>query len=243
MAGHWSVAWEAGEKPARTRHCDRGSPPHARKRRPLARHSEPGRRGGIGPEARRPAPTASPHRPSWKGVGHHATHPFPAARSRARARACARRHSAAHSRSSRGTKPGKRRPKGPTPNITVRVEGLTKTLLAADRRHALRASVTKNGKAPTAAAAAARRRAPGRHERRAWRGTWSRPTASTSSPRSRASGLPEQRRQEYWAFWVNDAPAQPRASARYDPKPGDEPPVLPRLLRQELCPRTPACSA
>ena len=41
---------------------------------------EPGRRGGIGPEARRPAPTASPHRPSWKGVGHSCIAPTRVAR-------------------------------------------------------------------------------------------------------------------------------------------------------------------
>src|SRR5215210_6973692 len=50
--GQGSGDREAGENPARTRHCDRGSPPHAR-----ASHwsrKGPGRRGGVGPGVRRP---------------------------------------------------------------------------------------------------------------------------------------------------------------------------------------------
>ena len=50
---------EAGANPARTRHCHRGSPPHAC----VASHWSaigPGRRGGVGPGARRPP---SDHKP------------------------------------------------------------------------------------------------------------------------------------------------------------------------------------
>src|SRR5215216_1795835 len=50
--GQGSVDREAGENPARTRHCDRGSPPHARASHWSRRG--PGRRGGVGPAVRRP---------------------------------------------------------------------------------------------------------------------------------------------------------------------------------------------
>src|SRR5215210_2844515 len=50
--GPGSVDREAGENPARTRHCDRGSPPHARASHWSRRG--PGRRGRVGPGVRRP---------------------------------------------------------------------------------------------------------------------------------------------------------------------------------------------
>src|SRR5918994_4512371 len=56
--GPGSVDREAGANPARTRHCHRGSPPHAQ-----ASHWSvigPGRRGGVGPEARRPPSDRKP---------------------------------------------------------------------------------------------------------------------------------------------------------------------------------------
>src|SRR5688572_26182356 len=57
--GPGSVDREAGANPARTRHCHRGSPPHAC----VASHWSvigPGRRGRVGPGARRPP---SDHKP------------------------------------------------------------------------------------------------------------------------------------------------------------------------------------
>ena len=68
VQGRWSR--EAGAKPARTRHCDRGTPPARALRRPSHWTADggPGRRGRVGPEARRPAPTARLISPSWKGV-------------------------------------------------------------------------------------------------------------------------------------------------------------------------------
>src|SRR3954469_20932033 len=66
-----SVEREAGENPARTRHCDRGSPPHAvvATAGHWSRTAGPGRRGEGG--AREPGdlpPTTKPTQPSWKGV-------------------------------------------------------------------------------------------------------------------------------------------------------------------------------
>src|SRR5215212_3323758 len=57
--GPGSVDREAGANPARPRHCHRGSPPHAC----VASHWSsigPGRRGRVGPGARRPP---SDHKP------------------------------------------------------------------------------------------------------------------------------------------------------------------------------------
>ena len=67
----------------------------------------------IGPEARRPAPTARPHRPSWKGVGHSCIAPARAAR---RSPSLALLAVAAIAAASAGAA-------APAPTVTVRVEG------------------------------------------------------------------------------------------------------------------------
>src|SRR3954452_4519431 len=68
VQGRWSR--EAGAKPARTRHCDRGTPPARALRRPSHWTADggAGRLGRVRPEARPPAPTARLIPPSWKGV-------------------------------------------------------------------------------------------------------------------------------------------------------------------------------
>ena len=67
--GRWPR--EAGETPARTRHCDRGCPP-LRALYGRAATDPPaggsGRRGGVGPGARRPASDQSPQGPRGKGL-------------------------------------------------------------------------------------------------------------------------------------------------------------------------------
>src|ERR687897_1962918 len=57
--GPGAVDRESGANPARTRHCHRGSPPHACVASHWSRQG-PGRRGGVGPGARRPP---SDHKP------------------------------------------------------------------------------------------------------------------------------------------------------------------------------------
>src|SRR4051812_7194348 len=64
-----SVAREAGANPARTRHCDRASPPLAAiEPQPLARSARWEGAEGSSPGARRPPPTAKHDTPSRKGV-------------------------------------------------------------------------------------------------------------------------------------------------------------------------------
>ena len=66
-----SVVREAGANPARTRHCDRGSRSQAvLEPQPLAPQRGPGRRGSVGPGARRPPSDREADTPSRKGVAH-----------------------------------------------------------------------------------------------------------------------------------------------------------------------------
>jgi hypothetical protein len=187
----------------------------------------------IGPEARRPAPTASPHRPSWKGVGHSCNAPNRAVR-----RCTPRRHTCSHSYCARGRRhhavdgaAAADRPGSPLPSPSAsraqarRSSGdavsLSSTPVIQERRRAdscagasalgaLQAATTATGTAPGP-----------------------RPTRSyfltgIEGPHLSRHGA------TYWAFWVNDKPSavghlQLRSKARIDSLP-----VLPRLLRQEL---------
>jgi hypothetical protein len=93
------------------------------------------------------------------------------------------------------------------PAVTVRVEGLNKTLLPATRVHVAGGSITKGGtpagKCPAASAAGALDAAT-RHN---WNGSWDPKyqALSVSSIFGEAHSLTSK---DYWSLWVNDAYAQ-----------------------------------
>jgi hypothetical protein len=110
-------------------------------------------------------------------------------------------------------------PAGATTAVTVRVEGPTHTLIATTSVSLRSAAVVKDGVAShscpgRSAAGALEAATAGR-----WGGTWSASyhdylLTTIAGVTFASSGA------EYWAFWVNDAPASVGICA-YDPKPGD----------------------
>ena len=66
-----SVDREAGANPARTRHCDRGSPPQASSTAQPLDRTRAGKAREVGPGARRPPSDRKAEQPSWKGVAPH----------------------------------------------------------------------------------------------------------------------------------------------------------------------------
>lgn len=109
-------------------------------------------------------------------------------------------------------------PKGTTPNITVRVEGLTKTLLAPTAVTLTSGSVTKDGKAADSCSGLSALGALQDATKGAWAGSWSKSyrqyfiSAIESEAYSSSASY-------YWSVWVNDKPAQLGACSLY-PKAG-----------------------
>jgi hypothetical protein len=106
-----------------------------------------------------------------------------------------------------------------TDAITVRVEGTKTTLVASTAVVLSAAKVTKNG---IAADSCSGRSAAGALQQAThgdWSGTWSASYREYFLTAIDGLDFPSSG-EEYWAFWVNDAPA-PEGICSYDPKPGD----------------------
>lgn len=105
-------------------------------------------------------------------------------------------------------------PKGPTPNITVRVEGLTKTLLTPTAVTLTSGSVTKDGKAADSCSGLSALGALQDATKGAWAGGWSKSyrqyfiSAIEGQAYSSSASY-------YWSVWVNDKPAQLGACSLY----------------------------
>jgi hypothetical protein len=109
-------------------------------------------------------------------------------------------------------------PKGPTRDVTVRVEGLKSTLLAPTTVTLTAGSVSKDGKASDSCSALSALGALQDATKGSWAGTWSKSykqyfvtTIEGTTYSSSAS--------YYWAIWIDDKPAQVGA-CDYDPAPG-----------------------
>jgi len=105
-------------------------------------------------------------------------------------------------------------PKGPTPNITVRVEGLTKTLVPPTAVTLTSGSVTKDGKAADSCSGLSALGALQDATKGAWSGSWSKSyrqyfiSAIEGQAYSSSASY-------YWSVWVNDKPAQLGACELY----------------------------
>jgi hypothetical protein len=103
--------------------------------------------------------------------------------------------------------------------VTVRVEGTRNTLVAATAVALRTASVTKNGVAADSCAGTSAAGALQLATHGDWAGTWSASYRAYFVTAIDGLSLPSSG-PEYWAFWVNDAPAL-EGICSYDPRPGD----------------------
>ena len=106
-----------------------------------------------------------------------------------------------------------------TAAVTVRVEGTKTTLLAATAVTLSTAAVTKNGVAADSCAGTSAAGALQVATHGDWAGTWSASYRAYFLTAIDGLNLPSSGA-EYWAFWVNDAPAS-EGICSYHPKPGD----------------------
>ena len=177
--------------PARTRHCDRGCRPHAAMRpQPLARQRGPGRRGAVGPGARRPPSDRQAEALAERGGSSDEASLSPASpaglavlrRGAGRARGAGDRRPCA-SRATRGTLLPRtaRDDRRPAP-VTKR------------RRRAHRARRHERGAA----------RSQRRDRRRLDRHVVRRSATTTSTTITGETHAFDARQRHYWAFWVND---------------------------------------
>ncbi len=103
--------------------------------------------------------------------------------------------------------------------VSVRVEGTKATLIPATRVVLSTASVTKNGVAADSCAGSSAAGALELATRGDWSATWSASYRSYFLTGIAGLDFPSSGA-EYWAFWVNDAPAA-EGICSYHPKPGD----------------------
>ncbi|MGD0198245.1 MAG: DUF4430 domain-containing protein [Solirubrobacteraceae bacterium] len=97
-------------------------------------------------------------------------------------------------------------PKGPTPDITVRVEGLGSTLLAPTTVTLTASSVTKDGTATDSCSGLSALGALQDATKGDWDGSWSKSYASYFITSIKGTSYPESA-DYYWAFWLDDKPA------------------------------------
>lgn len=97
-------------------------------------------------------------------------------------------------------------PATPVPGVTVRVEGLTKTLLAPTTVTLTGGSVSKDGVAADSCSALSALGALEDATHGTWAGTWSKSYKSYFITSILGEKYPETA-DYYWAFWVNDKPA------------------------------------
>jgi hypothetical protein len=103
--------------------------------------------------------------------------------------------------------------------ITVRVEGSAKTLVRTTAVTLGTASVVKDGKSADACSGKSAAGALEIATHGNWKGTWSASFKSYFLSAIDGLGFPSTG-SEFWAFWVNDAPAT-KGICAYVPKPGD----------------------
>jgi Domain of unknown function (DUF4430) len=103
--------------------------------------------------------------------------------------------------------------------ITVRVEGITRTLVPVTRVTLPAVKVVKDGKAADSCSASSAAAALQSATHGNWKATWSASYKAYFVTTIAGLDLPSTGA-EYWAFWVNDAPAS-QGICGYDPKPGD----------------------
>jgi hypothetical protein len=103
--------------------------------------------------------------------------------------------------------------------ITVRVEGTTRTLLAATAVTLSAAAVVKDGKSADSCAGASAAGALEVATHGDWQGTWSASYHSYFLTGIEGQSFPSTGA-VYWAFWVNDVPSS-AGICTYHPKPGD----------------------
>jgi hypothetical protein len=122
-----------------------------------------------------------------------------------------------------------------TDAITVRVEGTKTTLVASTAVVLSAAKVTKNGIAADSCSGASAAGALQQATHGDWAGTWSASYKAYFLSAIDGLAFPSSG-EEYWAFWVNDAPASEGICA-YDPKPGDRILFFPDCYGKN-CPRS-----
>ena len=184
-----SVVREAGENPARTRHCHRGSSSHGDRRRSLSRCAREGAEGRPGSQETSLRPPS--RTPSWKGVALSMKLSLsPASIAGLLAR-----------RSARARRAG---------DVTVRVEGAARTLRRSAR-------VTTDARVPVSKAAhdcagtQRRRRARSRHRGQLGGRLLRRPRATYVDLDHGRGARPAPR---FWSLWINHKYVASSARAR-----------------------------
>lgn len=109
-------------------------------------------------------------------------------------------------------------PKGPTHDVTVRVEGLTSTLLPPTTVTLTASSVTKDGNAVDSCSGLSALGALQDATKGSWGGSWSKSYREYLITAIDGVAYPLSA-SYYWAFWVDNKPAAVGACA-YDPTPG-----------------------
>ena len=109
-------------------------------------------------------------------------------------------------------------PKGPTRDVTVRVEGLTSTLLPPTTVTLTAGSVTKDGKAADSCSGLSALGALQDATKGSWGGSWSKSYRQYLITTIDGVVYPSSA-SYYWAFWIDNKPAQVGACG-YDPAPG-----------------------
>jgi Domain of unknown function (DUF4430) len=107
----------------------------------------------------------------------------------------------------------------PSSAVTVRIEGPKKTLVAATSVVLSGGTIVKDGMAADSCSGLSAAGALELAARGDWSGTWSASFSAYFLTAINGVAFPSTGA-EYWAFWVNDAPAS-QGICGYDPKPGD----------------------